>query len=405
MQLGPQAFAAFIAFIGILIFVHELGHFLAAKLFDIKVVKFSLGFGPPLIAFKWGETVYQIAAVPLGGFVKMVGDNPHDEVDPSDEPRAFTRAPIYQRALVAIAGPLFNFLFPVICFFAYNVVGPEVLAPEVGSVEPGQPAAIAGLQAGDRIVSVDGQRTWSFQRLVELIQDRPGRPARLEVERDGERVQLEVVPEARQDRDPFGQRREVGIIGVASRRIGTRVGVVDATRAPEGLETGDAILGVGETPVTDLVELENALRSHAGRTVTLTRSRIEALEAGSLLTAQRAVPASVTVAIPDDFAGLPSIGLAPSESFVRTVVPGSAADRAGIRANDQVLSIDGRKVHHFWAFQLALAKAEDTPVRVALGRDGQRRGGHAQERRDRVPQRDDRRGRGSLPSRLRRAAE
>ena len=373
MQLGPQAFAAFIAFIGILIFVHELGHFLAAKLFDIKVLKFSLGFGPPLISFRWGETTYQIAAVPLGGYVKMVGDNPHDEVEPEDRDRAFTRAPIYQRALVAIAGPLFNFLFPVLCFFAYNVLGPEVLAPEVGSVEPGQPAARAGLQAGDRIVSVDGHRTWSFQRLVELIRDRPARPSVLTVERAGETLDLPIVPDVRKDRDLFGKERDIGIIGVASRRVGTRVGVVDRARAPRGIETGDKILNVGGEPVDDLVGLEAALRERAGRTVKIEVARTAALQAGALLTAQRSEPTVLEVQVPRAFESLGSVGLAVSERFVRSVVPGGAADRAGIRAEDEVVAVQGKPVHHFWAFQLALAKAEDTPVDVTIRRDGERR--------------------------------
>ena len=369
LQLGPQAFAAFIAFIGILIFVHELGHFLAAKLFDIKVVKFSLGFGPPLLSFRWGETTYQIAAVPLGGFVKMVGDNPHEDVAPQDEARAFTRAPIYQRALVALAGPLFNFLFPIVCFFAYNVVGPEVLAPEVGSVEPGQPAARAGLKAGDRIVSVDGHRTWSFQRLVELIQARPKQASQLIVERDGTLVDLEIVPDAREDRDAFGQMREIGIIGVASRRVGTRVGVVDRARAPPSVRTGDEILSVGDRPVTDLVELESALMARAGEMIEIHLARTVELGAGGLLTGQRQSPLSMTFDVPADFDGLASLGLAASDAFVRTIVPGSAADRAGIRAGDQVVSVGGQPVHHFWAFQLALAKAEAEPVDVTFRRE------------------------------------
>ena len=371
MQLGPQAFAAFIAFIGILIFVHELGHFLAAKLFDIKVLKFSLGFGPPLISFRAGETTYQVAAVPLGGYVKMVGDMPHDEVDPEDAARAFTRAPVYQRALVAIAGPLFNFLFPVICFFAYNVLGPEVLAPEVGSVEPGQPAARAGLKAGDRIVSVDGNRTWSFQQLVELIQARPETASQLQVQRDGQTLELEVVPDARSDRDAFGKERKIGIIGVASRRVGTRVGVIDRSLAPDGLRTGDEIISIADQPVTDLVELENALRASAGQSVKLRVARTQTLGAGGLLSAQQATPVEVEVDLPADVAGLAGLGLAASETFVRTVVPGAAADRAGILPKDQILSVGGKKVHHFWAFQLALAKAEDTPVEVTLRRDGE----------------------------------
>jgi len=162
---GPTSIAAFIVFIGVLIFVHELGHFLVAKLFDIKVSKFSLGFGPPLIAFERGETTYQVAVVPLGGFVKMVGEHPDEPLPEEDRDRAFSTAPLYQRALVAMAGPAFNLVFPIVCFFAYNVLGPQVEAPVVGQVAPGRPAAEAGLRAGDRIVAVDGRRTYSFERV------------------------------------------------------------------------------------------------------------------------------------------------------------------------------------------------------------------------------------------------
>ena len=152
----PQTVAAVLAFIGMLVFVHELGHFLTAKFFDIKVLKFSLGFGPPLVAFTRGETTYQIAAIPLGGFVKMAGDNPHEEVAPEDHARSFMGAPVYQRAIVSFAGPAMNLLFPVLCFFAYNILEPEEQVAEVGTVELGTPAARAGLQRGDRILSIAG---------------------------------------------------------------------------------------------------------------------------------------------------------------------------------------------------------------------------------------------------------
>ncbi len=112
-SMGPTAVAAFIVFIGVLIFVHELGHFIVAKLFNVKVVKFSLGFGPTLLSFTKGETTYQIAAIPLGGYVKMIGDNPIDQVDAEDLDRSFSGAPVYQRALIAVAGPLFNLAFSI----------------------------------------------------------------------------------------------------------------------------------------------------------------------------------------------------------------------------------------------------------------------------------------------------
>ncbi len=370
LRLGPEDFAAFIALLGILIFVHELGHFLVAKAFDIKVTKFSLGFWRPLVSFTWGETTYQIAAIPLGGYVKMAGDNPYEEVDSKDRDRAFTTAPIYQRALVAAAGPTANFILPVICFFAYNVLGPEVLAPEVGGIEPGTPAARAGLKPGDRFLSVDGHRVWSFERLQELIQDRPGVPVQLEVEREGEQVAVDLTTDVKTIRGDFGSKRDIGVIGVANSRNGTRIGIIDSKRAPSGLETGDQVLTVDGQRVVDINELESALRSRAGKTVPIEVARTVPVEVGALLSGEETSPVSLSLSIPESYQELAALGLASSELFVRNVVPGSPADKAGIRPGDQVVTVDGKPVRHFWAVHAALDRAEGKATELGLRRDG-----------------------------------
>src|SRR5262245_33145695 len=216
LSFSPTSVAAFILFIGILIFVHELGHFVAAKYFGIKVLKFSLGFGPPLVKFTRGETTYQIAALPLGGFVKMLGDSPTDEVPPEDRHRAFTTVPVYQRAIVAFAGPLFNLIFPVICFFAYYLLGPTVEAPVVGQVEVGSPAERAGFKSGDRIVEIEGSRVWSFEQLSELVGDRAGEATHVKIRRGEDELALEVVPKQVESRDNYGGRTKRGLIGITS---------------------------------------------------------------------------------------------------------------------------------------------------------------------------------------------
>lgn len=367
---GPTSIAAFIVFIGVLIFVHELGHFLAAKLFDIKVVKFSLGFGPPLVSFARGETTYQVAAVPLGGFVKMVGEHPDEELPAEERDRAFSTAPLYQRALVAMAGPAFNLAFPILCFFAYNVLGPEVEAPVVGQVAPARPAAKAGLQAGDRIVAVDGVRTYSFSRVRELVSERPGEPIELTIERDGERLTVPIVPDVSVSESLFGVREETGIIGVALTREGSRVAVGDPARAPPGLETGDLILRVGERSVEDMAGLRSALRAARGRTVEVAAARPRTLRAGDLLHAELDEPVRVPVAVPESFEELEDLGLAPASEVIRSVVPGGAADRAGLAGGDRIVAVDGKPVGAVWAFLVRIREAGGEPVEVTYRREG-----------------------------------
>ncbi|MEQ8279011.1 MAG: RIP metalloprotease RseP [Deltaproteobacteria bacterium] len=369
---GPSAVAAFIVFIGILIFVHELGHFLAAKYFDIKVTKFSLGFGPALVRFQYGETIYQIAAIPLGGYVKMVGDNPGEEVEPEDRDRAFTTAALHQRAIVALAGPTFNLVFPIVCFFAYNLLGPTVPSPIVGQMEIGDPADVAGLEPGDRIIEVDGERTWSFHRITELISARPGQKTPIKVERDGQEVALEVTPKTIRRQDPFGETTDWGIIGVVGASHGTGIGVAFPAANQGGFATGDELMKIGDDEVKRGEELARTFKKYAGQTVPVVVARPEPLAAGSLLYATAPVPRTLSVPVPAEFARIEDVGIAQSEMFLRRVIEDGAADRAGLAAGDQILEVDGRRVQLFWSFVEAVRAAEDRPLPIVVRRGGER---------------------------------
>lgn len=174
-----------VVLLGGLIFVHELGHFLFAKLFNVKVLKFSIGFGPKLFAFTRGETEYRLALLPLGGYVKMAGDDPSQPLDASDAGRNYLEQAPHRRALIALAGPAFNLLFPLILYFAIFLAPRELPSTRVGYVVPGRPAAVAGVQVGDRIVAVDGQPANDFADLKELIEAKPGQPLALTLDRGG----------------------------------------------------------------------------------------------------------------------------------------------------------------------------------------------------------------------------
>ncbi len=367
----PQIVPAVLAFVGLLIFVHELGHFLFAKLFDIKVERFSLGFGPPLVRFVKGETTYQIAIVPLGGYVKMVGQDPHEDISPEDLDRAFSSAPVYQRGIVALAGPAFNIIFPVICFFAYNLLEPLQQAALVGTAEVGRPAQVAGFMPGDQIVQIGEDRVWSFERMSTLIRARPGMPTKVEVLRDEERVTLQVTPAAVHGRDQFGARVEFGQIGITALMPAARIGVFDVMKSPGDFKTGDRIAKIDGQELKVAYELDRQLRKLAGKTVEVISVRSQDLRAGALLGGRAEAEIIQLVNIPEGTQGMGDLGWAPSGPFIRDVVPGGAADRAGLQSGDQIVEVEGREIRLFWSFLQAVETSEGEPVQLIVVRDGQ----------------------------------
>lgn len=192
---------------GILIFVHELGHFMFAKLTGMRVDEFAIGFGPKLIGYQYGETFYSIRLIPLGGYNKIAGMDP-EEVE--DE-RSFGRKPLWARMVTILGGALMNFILPILLFTAiYTINGVDLPTQEsvVGQVYTGRPAAQAGLQTGDRITAVDGHSVTSWQEVVKKINASPGRQLVLTVQRNSDTIPITVTPEL----EPNTQR---GLIGIA----------------------------------------------------------------------------------------------------------------------------------------------------------------------------------------------
>ncbi len=210
---------SFIFVLGVLIFVHELGHFLFAKAFGVRVLKFSLGFGNKLVSKQWGETEYLISVFPLGGYVKMYGEEPGEEISAEDRRVSFAHKPSWQRFLIVFAGPLFNMVFAVLLFFSLFLFAglPEpVDSSVVGQVTAGSVAERAGLEKGDTILSINGERTTSWLQVSGLIRDSGGKPLALEIQRGEQRLRVEAVPEMLPIRNLFGE--EVGqkyMIGIA----------------------------------------------------------------------------------------------------------------------------------------------------------------------------------------------
>jgi len=211
---------SFILVLGLLIFVHELGHFLFAKLFGVRVLKFSLGFGPHLVSKVVGDTEYVISAIPLGGYVKMFGENPDEQdVVPEQRRASFAHKPVWQRFGIVFAGPAFNFFFTlVLFFFLFLMQGvPESLdTTRIGKVNEGSPAAVGGLAVDDVILGINGVPTESWSDVLEGVKDSGGEKLSFRVLRDGRELQLEVTPQIDSVKNIYGeeveQRYMVGIV-------------------------------------------------------------------------------------------------------------------------------------------------------------------------------------------------
>lgn len=208
---------ATILVLGVLVFVHELGHFLMAKLFGVRVDAFSLGFPPKLLHKKIGDTDYRLSVVPLGGYVKLFGENPKDEVPLELQPVSFSHHPLWHRFLIVLAGPAFNLIFAALALFlVFTFSGIPYLTTEVGGVKEGSPAAQAGLQKGDRILSVGGQSVSRWEQLSLKIRQNGEQPLILAVRRGDRDFQVQVTPQRMETADIFGGKVSAVIIGISS---------------------------------------------------------------------------------------------------------------------------------------------------------------------------------------------
>lgn len=206
---------AFIIVLGVLIFFHELGHFLIARLFGVGVEKFSLGFGPKIFGKTIGATDYRISAIPLGGYVKMVGEEPGGEIDPADLPRSFTHKKIYKKMLIVAAGPLFNFFLAVIIFFAlYLFSGVVDSKPSFGEIIKGTPAEMQGLKEGDLVLAIDSRNVDSWTEMTQRILKSEGRTLHFTIDRDGSVLDIDVTPELNTGENLLGEENERYTIGV-----------------------------------------------------------------------------------------------------------------------------------------------------------------------------------------------
>ena len=207
---------SFILILGVLISVHEFGHYIVARKVGVKVLTFSIGFGPKLFKRTIGDTEYALSAFPLGGYVRLLGDDPKEEIDPSERHRSFLNQTVSKKIAIVLAGPLFNLLLAAVIFTGIFIGGIPVGTTKVGKVQEGSPAQQAGLRPGDRLVVMDGHAVEEWGEIFEYVQASEGQDMEIIAEREGERVHLAVAATRGEILNIFQEPETVWMIGIES---------------------------------------------------------------------------------------------------------------------------------------------------------------------------------------------
>lgn len=253
----------FLAGLAALIFVHELGHFLVARKVGVVVEKFSLGFGPKILSVVSGGTEYLLSAIPLGGYVKMKGEDPGKNLP--DQEGSFSAAKVQHRLAIAFAGPFFNILFAIFIYIVVYLNGVQVMGTWIGSVRDNSPALAAGLKTGDRIIEIEGQPIRFWDQLLDIVHSSPDKKMMFVIERGNSIMSLPITPIPEETTNLFGEPEVVGLIGVTP--LAQKIAFVqeNSPAAKAGLKEGDVLVAIDETSVAGWQELKTAAIDKPGQ--------------------------------------------------------------------------------------------------------------------------------------------
>ncbi|MGE0785174.1 MAG: RIP metalloprotease RseP [Sandaracinaceae bacterium] len=342
----------FIVLVGVLIFVHELGHFIFAKAFGVRVLKFSLGFGPKIAGFRRGDTEYVIAAFPLGGYVKMLGENSGDAVPPSEQARSFSSQPLWRRVIIVFAGPAMNLAFPLVLYFVVFLGDSQMTPAVIGTVFPDRPAD-GLLEPGDRVLRAAGEDVTTFYELGRIIHAHPEEPVELVIERRGERRTVSVTPFLAHAHRPLDLVEEVGRIGIKPHHPLAVIGVMSPSSpaAAARLRTFDRIVAASGRPIERWIDLADAIEDNGGTMLPLTYLRPTRVEnaLGGLLELEVYEPHVATLTPePGPGSGLVRAGIEPVDLYVSQVTAPTSSRDPALRPGDRLVSVDRRPLR-LWA--------------------------------------------------------
>ncbi|HXW60604.1 MAG TPA: RIP metalloprotease RseP [Myxococcota bacterium] len=389
--------------LAVLIAFHEFGHFLFAKMLGVRVLVFSLGFGPKLLGFKIGDTEYRLSLIPLGGYVRMFGESVDEQLSEEEKKRSFMHQATWRKSLIAFAGPLFNFILPVILFFCILIGSEQVYAPIVGTILTGSVADLAGIKPDDRIVAVNGHPVETFTDLAQTISEHPKKPLELKIKRPqlNEALSISVVPEAKPNPSPFEKGKMMGRIGIMP-AIEKAVVMVDKDSAfyQAGLRDLDEVKAIDGTTIASMNALQEKLKNLGERSVfqvirndekgqsehsfTVIKHNAGVIKEPSISVANNLTDKEKAVLVEhnlinktgaltaDAYIYLKKNGLSSAKGTVTNVKGLSTASTIGLNPLDQAIAIDGEKISSDLFLQEVLLQDPKRPhVLGVLTNDGE----------------------------------
>jgi regulator of sigma E protease len=336
LHAGLSAVVPFVVLLGLLIFVHEMGHFLVAKLCGVRVEVFSLGFGKKIFKFKKGDTTYALSLIPLGGYVKMFGDELSADISESEKRYSFTHKPVFQRIAVVLAGPLMNFFFALFIFIIVAAAGEQLRAPKVGDIQPDSPAYTAGFRSGDKILKAGNEAvlTWDqFQKMMTKFHDQSLQVQVLR-ENSDQTSELQISPRLIENPNILSVDSRIGSVdGLSNSSKAPVVGVkANTIAAQSGLHTGDVILSINGEKVKYFRELENLFVQMQSQPIKLTIERYEPIDTKK--------PQNLTLEIPaSKISSMAILGIESADLYLAKIMDGSPAMAAGLESGDKILKI------------------------------------------------------------------
>ena len=371
-----------------LIFTHESGHFAFAKIFGVKVLTFSIGFGPKVVRIRGKETEYCVGLLPFGGFVKMLEESKRSEpILPEERHRTFEAQALWKRVVIVLAGPAMNLLFPVALYMCMYVEDEQLLPPTVGQVIPGK-SADGKLYPGDRIVRVDGEEVTSYPEVQQAAARKVGKPMTLDVVRDGKDVEVTLTPVDEAETRELDIVEHVGRIGISARFRAAVIGISrpDSPAAQARLQTFDQITAVNGRRIERFIDLVDALSENRGDQVIITFLRpvyvpqalgglatMGVLQPGTAQLTPTPRPAGATA--PADVQAraadvLARTGIEGAEMYVAFVPEASSEWRAGLRPRDRITTLDGVTQRSWLSMEHEIRDGADRRHELTWTRDG-----------------------------------
>lgn len=331
-SIGP-----FFLLLGLLVFIHEWGHFIVARICGVKVETFSIGFGPKLFSKKWGDTNYCLSLIPLGGYVKMFGDEASENKIPVEEQsQSFNHQSLMEKIAIVSAGPLLNLIFAFVLFCILGLLGIPKIQPTLGDIDIDSPAHQSGLRYGDTILSVNGVSTSNYSELATALNSYSNQdPVRLKILRDGESLDLLAPITQEKNQNPLTENKFTNQInGLSLMRVSNKIGISHSSPLiQKGASSLEVISRVNGQKTPDLHSIKKEIANtppNKPLKVSIQKNKGESID---------------LLIYPQDTAwSFASAGFVEPELIIGKVQSGSPADRAGLKSGDQILAVNGQSI-------------------------------------------------------------